>query len=157
MQSSASTVEEYLASLPPERRHILETVRNVILANIDSVYSEGMGYGMMGWSVPLSVYPAGYHCNAPQALPFAGLASQKNYVSLYMMGFYVGCSDTEETEEVAWFRQAWADSGKKKLDMGKSCIRFKKLDDIPLDVIAEAFRRMPAKRYIERYEEVRSR
>ncbi len=155
MQSSASTVDDYLAGLPPDRRHIVATLRQVILDNIDSVYSEGMSYGMMGWSVPLSVYPRGYHCNTAQALPYAGIASQKNYISLYMMGFYVGCSDTEETEEVAWFRQAWADSGKKKLDMGKSCIRFKKLDDIPLDVIGEAFRRMPAQRYIARYEEVR--
>ncbi len=157
MQSSANNVQDYLASLEPGRREIIETVRSVILKNLDSQYGEGMEYGMLAWSVPLSVYPPGYHCKAQQPLPFASLASQKNYISLYLMGFYIGCSDTEETDEVTWFREAWAASGKKKLDMGKSCIRFKKLDDIALDVIGEAIRRMPAQRYIERYEEVRPR
>lgn len=154
MQSTATTVEDYLAELPADRRVIVETVRKVILDNLDSKYSEAIGYGMIGYAVPHSVFPAGYHCNPKQPLPFASLASQKNYVSLYLMGFYVGCSDTVETDDLKWFREAWEASGKKKLDMGKACIRFKKLDDIALDVIGQAIRRMPADRYISRYLEV---
>jgi hypothetical protein len=91
------------------------------------------------------VYPAGYHCDPKQPLPFAGLASQKNYMSLYLMCTY------GDSELSRWFREAWAKTGK-KLDMGKSCVRFKKLDDLALDVIAEAIRRVPAKMYIERCE-----
>lgn len=151
MQSTASTVAEYLDALTDERRAIIEAVRGVILANLDSGYSEAMQYGMIGYAVPHSVFPAGYHCDPTQPLPFAALASQKNNVSLYLMGLYVGSADDKETEEVLWFRQAWADAGKKKLDMGKSCVRFKKLDDVPLEVIGEAIRRMPASLYIERY------
>jgi len=150
MQSPAATVAEYLASLPEARRDALTAVRAVILANLDPLYSEAMAYGMIGYGVPHSVYPDGYHCNPKQPLPFAGLASQKNYMSVYLMGFYVGCSDTEETADMQWFRAAWADAGK-KLDMGKACLRFKKLDDLALDVLGEAIRRMPAQRYIERY------
>ena len=151
MQSSAATVDDYLASLPEERRAILTAVRKVILENLDSDYSESMQYGMVGYSVPHSVFPGGYHCDPKQPLPFAGMASQKNYVSIYLMGLYC-CGETEPSEELAWFRDAWAASGKKKLDMGKSCIRFKKLDEIPLEVIGEAIRRVPAQRYIERYQ-----
>lgn len=157
MQSIATNVEDYLAELPADRRVIVETVRKVILDNLDSKYSEVIGYGMIGYAVPHSVFPAGYHCNPKQPLPFAGLASQKNYVSLYLMGFYVGCSDAVETDDLKWFRDAWAASGKKKLDMGKACIRFKKLDDIALDVIGQAIRRMPADRYISRYLDVRKK
>ena len=151
MQSKASSVPEYLDSLPDYRRQIIQAVREVILANLDSGYSEAMQYGMIGYAVPHSVFPAGYHCDPAQPLPFAALASQKNHLSLYLMGLYVGCSDDKETEEVLWFRQACADAGKKKLDMGKSCVRFKKLDDLALDVIGKAIRRMPASLYIERY------
>ena len=148
MQSSASTVEAYLAELPDERRAIVAAVRDTVLANLDPAYAEGMGYGMIGWSVPHSVFPAGYHCNPKLPLPFASLASQKNHVSLYLMGL-----GEPESEDVVWFRQAWAASGKKKLDMGKACIKFKKLDDIALDVIGEAIKRMPAARYIALYQQ----
>ena len=157
MQSTASNVDDYLAELPADRRVIVETVRKVILENLDSKYSETISYGMIGYAVPHSVFPAGYHCNPKQPLPFAGLASQKNYVALYLMGFYVGCSDTLETDDLTWFRAAWEASGKKKLDMGKACLRFKKLDDVALDVIGQAIRRMPADRYISRYLEVRKK
>ena len=150
MQSQAASVDEYLAGLPDARRAPLAAVREVILANLDPLYCEAMQYGMIGYSVPHSVYPAGYHCNPKQPLPFAALAAQKNYMSLYLMGFYVGCTDRAETADVEWFRAAWAGAGK-KLDMGKACLRFRKLDDLALDVLAEAIRRMPAQRYIERY------
>lgn len=151
MQSAAGTVPEYLDSLTEERRAIIEPVRAVILANLDSGYSEAMQYGMIGYGVPHSVFPAGYHCDPAQPLPFAALASQKNHVSLYLMGLYVGNTADKETQEVLWFRQAWANAGKKTLDMGKSCVRFKRLEDVSLDVIGEAIRRMPASLYIERY------
>jgi hypothetical protein len=154
MQSDAATVADYLASLPEERRHMVETVRQAILANLDDGYVEAMGYGMIGYAVPHSVYPAGYHCNPKQPLPFAAIASQKNYVSVYLMGVYVGCVGDEESGDAQWFREAWEASGKKKLDMGKACVRFKKLDDVALDVIGESIRRMPSRRYIERYEAV---
>lgn len=153
MQSAATSVGDYLDTLPGARRTILEAVREVILANLDSGYSEGMAYGMIGYAVPHNIFPGGYHCDPKQPLPFAGLASQKNHVSLYLMGLYSGCTEEDETAEVKWFREAWAASGKKKLDMGKACVRFKKLEDVPLDVIGEAIRRMPAQLYIQRYQE----
>lgn len=152
MQSKAATVEQYIAELPPDRREIVSTVRNVILKNLDKGYQECMGYGMMGYAVPHSIFPAGYHCNPKQPLPFAGLASQKQYVSLYIMFLYCGCDGSVETDVLKWFRDAWAKSGKKKLDMGVCCIRFKKLDEIPLDVIGEAIKRMPLKDYVAGYE-----
>lgn len=154
MQSDAPSIGDYLAKLPDDRRAIVEAVRAVILDNLDAGYTEVMQYGMIGYAVPHSVFPAGYHCSPQQPLPFAAIASQKNYVALYLMGLYIGCTSDAETEEVSWFREAWEKSGKKKLDMGKSCIRFKKLDDVALDVIGEAIRRMPAQRYIGRYREV---
>lgn len=153
MQSAATSVDAYLDSLPDERRAIIDALRGVILANLDSGYREAIQYGMIGYAVPHEVFPAGYHCDPKQPLPFAALASQKNYVSLYLMGLYLGDSCDEDTAETAWFRDAWTKSGKKKLDMGKSCVRIKKLEDVPLDVIGEAIRRMPAQLYIERYQQ----
>jgi hypothetical protein len=145
MQEKAITVEQYLSRLPADRRQALEAVRQVILENLDEDYEEGIQYGMIGYYVPHRVYPAGYHCDPKQPLPFAGLASQKNYMSLYLMCTY-GDSGLSR-----WFRAAWAKTGK-KLDMGKSCVRFKRLDDLALDVIAEAIRRVPARTYIEHCE-----
>lgn len=152
MQSKASTVEEYLASLPEDRHEALQAVRETILENLDEDYEEGMQYGMIGYYVPHRVYPAGYQVDPKQPLPYAALASQKNYMSLYLMGLYCGCADGEsDNEHSRWFREAWTASGK-KLDMGKSCVRFKKLDDVPLDVVGEAIQRVPAKDYIAAYE-----
>jgi hypothetical protein len=157
MQSKATTVSDYLASLADDRRKAIETVRNVILANLDKDYEEGMQYGMIGYYVPHRIYPAGYHADPKQGLPFAALASQKNYMSVYLMGLYCGCIEgVSDTNLVTWFREAWAKTGK-KLNMGKACIRFKKVDDLALDVLGEAIRRMPAKRYIEVYEKARNR
>jgi Domain of unknown function (DU1801) len=149
MQSNAASVEAYLHSLPKDRRAAIGAVRKVILDNLDQSYEEGMQYGMIGYFVPHRVYPKGYHCNPKQPLSFAALASQKNYMSLYLMSVYCGCIDGGSANRHAqWFRNAWAKSGK-KLDMGKSCIRFKKAEDLALDVIAEAVRRVPASMYIE--------
>jgi hypothetical protein len=142
MQSKATTVQQYLSELRDDRRAAVEAVRQVILKNLDKDYAEGIQYGMIGYYVPHRVYPAGYHCDPRQPLPFAALASQKNYMSIYLMCTY-GNSD-----HAKWFKDAWARTGK-KLDMGKSCIRFKKLDDLALDVIGEAIKRVPARKYVE--------
>lgn len=147
MPSKAATVAEYLASLPADRREALAAVRRVILENLDKGYAEGVQYGMIGYAVRHSVYPAGYHCDPRQPLPFAGLASQKNHMSLHLMCLY-GHAENEKR-----FRDAWAKTGK-KLDMGKACIRFKKIDDLALDVIGETIRRVPASVYIAHYEQM---
>lgn len=144
MQSRATTVAEYLASLPADRRQSVERVRRVILDNLDGDYREGMQYGMIGYFVPHSVFAPGYHCDPKQPLPFAGLASQKGHLSLYLMAVY-GDSDLN-----ARFQREWKATGK-KLDMGKACVRFKSADDVPLEVIGAIIRAVPAKAYIERY------
>lgn len=145
MTLKAASVAEYLAGLPPDRRAAVAAVREVILQNLDKDIAEGMQYGMIGYFVPHSVYPAGYHCDPKQPLPFACLASQKNHLSLYLMSVY------GIPEEEKWLRDRFAAAGK-TLDMGKCCIRFKSLDDLPLEVIGEAFRRVTARRHIEFYE-----
>jgi hypothetical protein len=149
MKSEATTVEAYLAALPEDRRRAIEAVRKVILENLDAGYEEGIRYGMIGYYVPHRVYPAGYHCDPKQPLPFAAVASQKGYMSVYLMCIY--------GHEVlrSWFEEAWAKAGK-KLNMGKSCVRFKKLDDLALDVIGEAIRQVPTRKYIEYVESART-
>jgi len=145
MQSKAATVKEYLAELPADRRETIESVRAVILKNLPKGYAEGMQYGMIGYFVPHSIYPSGYHCDPKQPLPFASLASQKNHMAVYMFCIY---SDGDVAER---FKDEWLATGK-KLDMGKSCVRFKKLEDVALDVIGRAVKRMPVKKFIEQYE-----
>lgn len=145
MQSRAATVAEYLKSLPEDRRAAIEAVRKVILKNLPKGYEEGMQYGMIGYFVPHSLYPAGYHCDPSQPLCYAGLASQKNHLSLYLMSVYADADDKER------FTAAWTATGK-KLDMGKSCIRFKKLEDVPLEVVGAEIRRVPVRAYLEWYE-----
>ena len=145
MQSKAKTVKQYLAELPADRREVMKAVRAVVLKNLPKGYEEGMASGAIGYFVPHSIYPPGYHCDPKQPLPFAGLASQKNHMAIYLMCIY------SDPEHDAWFREAWAKTGK-KLDMGKSCVRFKKLEDVALDVIGKAIRRVPVKKFIEFYE-----
>lgn len=147
MQSKARTVAEYLATLPEGRREAVEAVRAVILKNLDKDYEEGMQYGMIGYYVPHRAYPSGYHCDPKQPLPFASLASQKNFFAVYLMSIY------SDPDELAWFQAAWGRTGK-KLNMGKSCVRFKRIEDVALEVVGEAIRRMPAKKYIAQYESV---
>jgi len=144
VSSDAKTPDAYLASLPPERRQALTALRDVIRANLPAGYEEGMGYGMIGYYVPLERFPDTYN---GQPLSLAGIASQKRYMSLYLNTVY-GDPETDR-----WFRERYAASGK-KLDMGKSCVRFRKLDDVPLDLIGETIARTPVDRYIERYEAV---
>lgn len=145
MQSKATTVAQYLAELPPDRRAAISAVREVILKNLDKDYEEGMQYGAIGYYVPHRVFPDGYHCDPSKPLPFAGLGSQKNYMSLGLMCSY------GPGEEGKWFRAAWKKTGK-KLDMGACCVRFKKLEDVPLEVVGEAIRRVPAAKFIEYYQ-----
>ncbi len=149
MQSKAATVEAYLNGLPEDRRAAIQAVREVILENLDKDYEEGMLYGMIGYYVPHRVFPAGYHCDPSKPLMFASLASQKGYMALYLMSVYL------DGPHQKWFREAWAKTGK-KLDMGKACVRFKKLEDLPLDVIGEVIRRVPAKKYLDAYQAVRA-
>jgi hypothetical protein len=144
MQSKASTVAQYIAELPADRRGAIQAVRKVILKNLDKDYEEGMLYGQICYYVPHRVFPAGYHCDPSKPLCYAGLASQKGYMTLGLMCIY------GSTNEAEWFRRAWTSTGK-RLDMGKSCIRFKKIEDVPLEVVGEAVRRVPAKKYVEQY------
>ena len=145
MQSKAQTVAVYLTELPEDRRVAISAVREVILHSLDKEFVEQMQYGMIGYVVPHSVYPAGYHCDPKQPLPFACLASQKNYMSLYLMSAY----GNEEADQQ--LRAAFLKAGK-KLDMGKCCIRFKKLEDLPLEVIGEFIGRVTARQYVASYE-----
>lgn len=145
MQSKATTVDQYMKQLPADRRAALEAVRKVVRKNLGKGYVEAMQYGMIGYQVPHSIYPAGYHCDPKQPLPFAGLASQKNHMSLYMMCCY------GQPENEARLRKGFAAAGK-KLDMGKSCIRFRKVEDLALDVIGDTIKRVPVKDYLAWYE-----
>jgi len=145
MTSNVRTVSEFLDALPDDRRAAISAVRNVILKNLPKGYEEGMQYGMIGYYVPHSLFPAGYHCNPKEPLTYANLGSQKNHMALYL------CTVYGDEETASWFREAWAATGK-KLDMGKACVRFKKLDDLPLDVIGECIARVPVDKYVARYE-----
>lgn len=142
MTSSAKTVAEYLESLPEDRRAALTKVRAVIRKNLPKGFAEQIQYGMIGYVVPHKAYPAGYHVNPKEPLPFAALGSQKNHMALYMMTAYgwPGMAD--------WLKAEFAARGK-RLDMGKSCIRFKKLEDLPLDVIGQAFNKVSMEDYIK--------
>jgi hypothetical protein len=146
VKSSASTPEAYIAELSPERREVITELRKVILDNLPEGYEEGMQYGMISYHIPLDRYPDTYN---KQPLGAVALASQKNYMSLYLLDV---CYDPA-TEQ--WFKDRFVDSGK-KLNMGRSCVRFKKLDDLPLEVIGEAISRVSPEEFIRRYEASRA-
>jgi hypothetical protein len=146
MQSKANTIEDYFASLPEDRREVMQKLHHVIASNLDSNFLSGMSYGMIGYAVPHSVYPNGYHCDPKQPLPFMGLASQKNFIALYHMAVYA------KKDLYDWFVSEYPKHCKTKLDMGKSCIRFKKMDDIPFDLIAELTHKVTAYEWIDIYE-----
>jgi uncharacterized protein YdhG (YjbR/CyaY superfamily) len=147
MQSKSKNVEEYMAALPEDRREAMAAIREVILKNLPKGYEEGMQWGMPSYFVPLSAYPAGYNCQPDQPLPFVGLASQKNHMAFYGFCIYM------DEELKNRFVEDWKKTGK-KLDMGKSCVRFKKLEDVPLQVIGDAVKRVPMKKYIKQYEKL---
>lgn len=143
-----TSVGEYLNGLSDERREALATLRKVINKNIDKRFEEGIQYGQVAWFVPHSLYPAGYHCNPKEPLPFASIASMKGHIGLYLFCVYLN----EELQN--WFVDAWKATGK-KLDMGKSCVRVKRIEDVPLDVVAQLFKKIKAKDFIAVYEEMR--
>ena len=145
MTSQAKSVDEYLDALSADRREALSAVRAIILQTLPQGVEEGMSYGMPGYFVPHSVYPPGYHCDPKRPLPFLGFASQKNHMSLYLFCCY--CDETA----VGDFAAKWKQTGK-KLDMGKACVRFKKLEDLALEVIGETIASMPLERFIPVYE-----
>jgi hypothetical protein len=146
MQSKATTVEQYLSELPKERQKPMMELRKVIKKNIPKGFKEVMGYGMMGYCVPHSLYPPGYHCNPKDPLPFMGMASQKNFIAVYHMGVYA------DPKLLKWFTDAHAKASAKKLDMGKSCIRYKKPDDIPYKLIGELAGKITPAEWIAIYE-----
>jgi len=142
-------VEEYILELPEERQLIIQKIRETISNNLPDGFEEIIQYKMLGYVVPHKIYPAGYHCDPKQPLPYIHLASQKNYISLYHMGLYA------DEELLKWFTSEYAKRCKYKLDMGKSCIRFKKMDDIPYDLIGELASKMTVGDWISRYEKSR--
>ncbi|HUR66446.1 MAG TPA: DUF1801 domain-containing protein [Chitinophagaceae bacterium] len=146
MESKATTVDAYLEEIPEERRAAFKKLRAVIKKNLPKGFSEGMGYGSMGYCVPHSKYPAGYHCDPKQPLPFIGIASQKNFIAVYHMGIYA------DPKLLNWFTAAHAKASPKKLDMGKSCIRYKKPEDIPFELIGELASRITPDEWIALYE-----
>jgi hypothetical protein len=146
MQSNALTSEEYINSLPEDRKEVISKLRKIILKNLPKGFQETMGYGMLSYNIPHKLYPAGYHCNPADPLPFINLASQKNFVALYHMGLYA------DPKLLKWFIAEYPKYSKAKLDMGKSCIRFKKIDQIPYELIGELAKKMTVKDWITLYE-----
>ncbi len=146
MQYKATNPEEYIEQLPPDRQTIIKKLRAIILKNIPNGFQEQMSYGMLGYVVPHSKYPKGYHCNPELPLPFINLASQKNYVALYHSGIYA------DTKLHDWFIREYPTYCKRKLDMGKSCIRFKYMEDIPFDLLEKLVTKMTVDQWIALYE-----
>src|SRR6186713_1049162 len=146
MQSKATTPDEYLAELPADRKDAMTKLRKEVLKNLPKGFKETMGYGMMGYCVPHSIYPNGYHCNPTDPLPFAGIASQKHSINFYHMGIYA------DPKLLEWFVKEYPKHSKQKLDMGKSCVRFRKFDEIPYKLIGELMKKMSAKEWISTYE-----
>ncbi len=147
MQYQATSVDDYISQVPEDRKEALTKLRNVINSNIPKGFEEGIGYGMVGYSVPHSLYPSGYHCTPELPLPFMGYASQKNSINLYHMGIY----SIKELHD--WFVAEYPKYSKRKLDMGKSCIRFKKPEDIPYQLIGELASKITVDEWIAIYED----
>lgn len=146
MQIPADSVEDYISKIPAERQEIFKKLFDTIDENLPKGFQQGVSYGMVGWDVPLETYPAGYHCTPGTPLPFMGLASQKNFIAFYHMGMYA------KPELYEWFVSEYPKYSKRKLDIGKSCVRFKKMDDIPLELLAEVSKKMTVDEWIECYE-----
>jgi len=146
MQSDAKTVEEYFEALPEDRKSAMTQLRRVIIDNIPPGFSEQMSYGMVGYVVPHTTYPAGYHCDPKLPLPFVNIASQKNFIALYHMGMYA------DKEMLDWFTSEYPKHSSSKLDMGKSCIRFKKPDQIPYELIGRLIKKISVDDWIDIYE-----
>ena len=147
MQSTAKNVTDYLKELPEDRAPYFIKLRDTILKNIPKGFEEGISYGMIGYVVPHTLYPEGYHCDPKLPLPFVSIASQKNFIALHHMGIYASPKLLE------WFVTEYPKHCKTKLDMGKGCIRFKKADQIPYDLIAELMQKINVKDWIKMYQE----
>ncbi len=148
MQSTAKTPDQYIKELPEDRREVMQKLRETINKNIPHGFEEIMQYGMISYVVPHSRYPKGYHCKPSDALPFLSIASQKNHIAFYHMGVYL------DTKLYAWFTSEYTKHAKGKLDMGKSCIRFKNPNNIPFELLGELSSKISVDEWIERYESV---
>lgn len=146
MQSKAKNVKDYIAELPEDRAEAIKKLRAAVRKNLPKGFKEEMNYGMIGYVVPHSVYPDGYHCDPKLPLPFACIASQKNFITFYHMGV------SADPALLKWFTKEYPKYSKQKLDMGKSCIRFKKTDQIPYELIGELISKMSVKDWIKFYE-----
>ena len=146
MQSTATTPDLYVESLPEDRKAAISELRKVIKKNLPKGFEEMMNYGMPGWAVPHSIYPPGYHRKPSDPLPFMGIASQKNFIALYHMGIYA------DKKLYNWFVKVYSKVSKNKLDMGKSCLRYKKPEDIPYKLIGELVSKITPDDWIEIYE-----
>lgn len=146
MRSASTTPEEYLISLPEDRKPVMTELRNIILQNLPKGYLETITYGMLSYVVPHSVYPNGYHCDPKQPLPFMSIASQKNFIALYHMGLY------SDENLLNWFKNEYSENCSAKLDMGKSCIRFKKINEIPMLLVGRLTSKVSVNDWIASYE-----
>ena len=144
--SDSITVQEYVENLPDDQKRTVSEIRKAINKNLPKGFKESIGMGMIVWSVPHSSYPAGYHCNPSKPLMLMGLSATKSGVSLHHMGLY------GSTSLLKWFQSEWTGHTAKKLDMGKACIRFKKPEDVPLDLIGELSTKLTPQRWVEQYE-----
>ena len=147
MQSKSLNVNDYLKEVPDDRKEFFNQLRNTILKNIPNGFNEQMNYGMIGYVVPHSIYPNGYHCSPELPLPFVSIASQKNFIGLYHMGIY------SKPELLDWFKNEFPKHSKYKLDMGKSCIRFKKVSHIPYELIGQLIKKISVEDWIKIYTE----
>ena len=148
MQSKAATPVEYIAELPEDRKEVMQNLREIILKNLPKGFEEIMQYGMISYVVPHSKYPAGYHCKPADPLPFLSIASQKNHFAFYHMGIY------SDPELLKWFTEEYPKHANGKLDMGKSCIRFKNPKNIPFDLLGQLTTKITVDDWIETYERV---
>lgn len=146
MQSKAATVDEYISEVPEVQREAIARLREIISENIPEGFSEQMSYGMIGYVVPHALYPKGYHCTPKLPLPFLNIAAQKNFIALYHMGLYA------DPDLLAWFTDEFAKVSPKKPDMGKSCLRFKKPDSIPYELIGQLMQKQTVADWISLYE-----
>lgn len=146
MKANGNTVSEILANVPKDRKEAFNKLHNVIVKNLPKGFEAAISYGGLGYVVPHKVYPAGYHCKPSEPLPFAGIALQKHSINFYHMGIY------SHPELLKWFLAEYPKHCNQKLDMGKSCVRFKKLDEIPYELIGELMKKMSAQEWINIYE-----
>ena len=151
MQSKATTPDQYIAELPEDRKEVMQKLRETVKTNLPKGFEETMQYGMLGYVVPHSIYPDGYHCNPKDALPFMALASQKNHIGFYHMGIY------SDPDLMKWFTEEYPKHATGKLDMGKSCIRFKNPKKIPFELLGELTTKVSVAEWIAKYESILKR